>query len=175
MLKLFSVMIFFFIPSILTLSFLFTRLTHPLSIGLTLLIQTILISVTTGLSTYSYWFSYILFIIFLGGMLVLFIYVTSLASNESFHFSYSALAISLISLCLIIPLTLFWDSLLNAFIVQLPLSSLNIESSNVFIISWIYRSNLINFTLFIILYLLLTLIVVVKITNLFKGPFRLST
>ena len=163
-----------FIPTILILSFLFTRLVHPLSIGLTLLIQTVLISLTAGLSTYSYWFSYILFIIFLGGMLVLFIYVTSLASNESFSFSYSVLAISIGSLFFLLPLTLTWDYFFNSFTAQLPLSSLNIETSNVFIISWIYRTNLINFTLFIIIYLLLTLIVVVKITNLFKGPFRLS-
>ena len=163
-----------FIPTILILSFLFTRLVHPLSIGLTLLIQTVLISLTAGLSTISYWFSYILFMIFLGGILVLFIYVTSLASNESFSFSYSTLAISLILLLLLIPLTLIWDYFFNSFAAQLPLSSLNIETSNVFIISWIYRTNLINFTLFIIIYLLLTLIVVVKITNLFKGPLRLS-
>ena len=163
-----------FVPTILILSFLFTRLAHPLSMGLTLLIQTVLISLTAGLSTYSYWFSYILFIIFLGGMLVLFIYVTSLASNESFSFSYSVLAISIGSLFFLLPLTLTWDYFFNSFTAQLPLSSLNIETSNVFIISWIYRTNLINFTLFIIIYLLLTLIVVVKITNLFKGPFRLS-
>ena len=163
-----------FIPTILMLSFLFTRLVHPLSMGLTLLIQTILISLTAGLSTYSYWFSYILFIIFLGGMLVLFIYVTSLASNESFSFSYSTLAVSLILLFSLLPLTLVWDYFFNSFTAQLPLSSLNIETSNVFIISWIYRINLITFTLFIIVYLLLTLIVVVKITNLFKGPLRLS-
>nr|UEK25895.1 NADH dehydrogenase subunit 6 [Thalamita sima] len=163
-----------FIPSILMLSFLFTRLVHPLSMGLTLLIQTILISLTAGLATYSYWFSYILFMIFLGGMLVLFIYVTSLASNESFSFSYSTLATSLVILFLLVPLTLIWDYFFNSFSAQLPLSSLDMETSNVFIISWIYSVNLMNFTLFIIIYLLLTLIVVVKITNLFKGPLRLS-
>nr|UEV85631.1 NADH dehydrogenase subunit 6 [Thalamita sima] len=163
-----------FIPSILMLSFLFTRLVHPLSMGLTLLIQTILISLAAGLATYSYWFSYILFMIFLGGMLVLFIYVTSLASNESFSFSYSTLAASLIILFSLVPLTLIWDYFFNMFSAQLPLSSLDMETSNVFIISWIYSINLMNFTLFIIIYLLLTLIVVVKITNLFKGPLRLS-
>ena len=163
-----------FIPTILILSFLFTRLTHPLSMGLTLLIQTVLISLAAGLSTYSYWFSYILFIIFLGGILVLFIYVTSLASNEPFSFSYSTLALSLILLFSLLPITLIWDYFFNSFTAQLPLSSLSIETSNVFIISWIYRVNLMNFTLFIIIYLLLTLIVVVKITNLFKGPLRLS-
>ena len=163
-----------FVPTILILSFLFTRLAHPLSIGLNLLVQTILISLTAGLSTYSYWFSYILFMIFLGGILVLFIYVTSLASNESFSFSYSTFAISLILLFSLLPLTLAWNYFFNSFTAQLPLSSLTMEVSNVFIISWIYSINLINFTLFIIIYLLLTLVVVVKITNLFKGPFRLS-
>nr|WMQ53399.1 NADH dehydrogenase subunit 6 [Portunus armatus] len=163
-----------FIPFILLLSVLFTRLSHPLSMGLTLLIQTILISLTAGLSTYSYWFSYILFMIFLGGMLVLFIYVTSLASNEPFFFSWSAFSMSIAILLALMPLVIFWDSLMGSTMTQLPLSSFSFDSSNVFIISWIYSFNLMNFTLYIILYLLLTLVVVVKITNLFKGPLRLS-
>nr|WMQ53360.1 NADH dehydrogenase subunit 6 [Portunus armatus] len=163
-----------FIPFILLLSVLFTRLSHPLSMGLTLLIQTILISLTAGLSTYSYWFSYILFMIFLGGMLVLFIYVTSLASNEPFFFSWSAFSMSISILFALMPLVIFWDSLMGSTMTQLPLSSFSFDSSNVFIISWIYSFNLMNFTLYIILYLLLTLVVVVKITNLFKGPLRLS-
>nr|AKR18003.1 NADH dehydrogenase subunit 6 [Portunus pelagicus]ALJ01878.1 NADH dehydrogenase subunit 6 [Portunus pelagicus] len=163
-----------FIPFILLLSILFTRLSHPLSMGLTLLIQTIFISLTAGLSTYSYWFSYILFMIFLGGMLVLFIYVTSLASNEPFFFSWSAFSMSLAILFAFMPLTILWDSLMGSTMTQLPLSSFSFDSSNVFIISWIYSFNLMNFTLYIILYLLLTLVVVVKITNLFKGPLRLS-
>nr|YP_002808533.1 NADH dehydrogenase subunit 6 [Scylla olivacea]ACO07213.1 NADH dehydrogenase subunit 6 [Scylla olivacea]ADK72520.1 NADH dehydrogenase subunit 6 [Scylla serrata] len=163
-----------FIPLILILSLLFTRLVHPLSMGLTLLIQTILISLSAGLMTYTYWFSYILFMIFLGGMLVLFIYVTSLASNESFSFSYSSLAFSISLILIFIPLSIFYDPLLNETLTNSPLSSLTLNSSNVFIISWIYSTNLMNFTLFIILYLLLTLIVVVKISNLFKGPLRLS-
>lgn len=163
-----------FIPLILILSLLFTRLYHPLSMGLTLLIQTVLISLSAGLITYTYWFSYILFIIFLGGILVLFIYVTSLASNESFSFSYSSLFFSTLLIFILTPLSILWDPLISETITNLPLSSLVSNSSNVFIIRWIYSTNLINFTLFIILYLLLTLIVVVKISNLFKGPLRLS-
>ena len=163
-----------FIPSILMLSLLFTRLTHPLSIGLTLLIQTVLISLTTGLATYSYWFSYILFIIFLGGILVLFIYVTSLASNEPFSFFFSTFGFILAFLLFILPLSYLSRRLFNLNITHSPLSSLSSNISNIFIIRWIYRSNLILFTLFIIIYLLLTLVVVVKISNLFKGPLRLS-
>lgn len=60
---------------------------HPLAIGLALLMQTLFIALSTGLVAPSFWFSYILFLVFLGGMLVLFIYVASLASNEIFRFS----------------------------------------------------------------------------------------
>nr|YP_009509614.1 NADH dehydrogenase subunit 6 [Epixanthus frontalis]AUN45031.1 NADH dehydrogenase subunit 6 [Epixanthus frontalis] len=162
------------IPIILILSLLFTRLSHPLSLGLTLLIQTIMISVTTGVSTYSYWFSYILFMIFLGGMLVLFIYVASLASNEPFSFSLATFTFYLMLFGVITLLCLLSDPLAIPHLSSLPSSSIHVQLSTPMLISWIYNNNSMIFTLFIILYLLLTLIVVVKITNLFKGPLRLS-
>nr|YP_009400036.1 NADH dehydrogenase subunit 6 [Segonzacia mesatlantica]ARW69934.1 NADH dehydrogenase subunit 6 [Segonzacia mesatlantica] len=161
------------IPITLLLSFLFTRLSHPLSMGLTLLLQTVVISLSAGISTYSFWFSYILFMIFLGGMLVLFIYVASLASNEVFSFSlmtftsYTSIFILLTLMCL------FMDPILISNFSTLPSSSPSTQPLTPMIISWIYSNTSMTFTLFIVLYLLLTLIVVVKITNLFKGPLRL--
>jgi len=68
-------------------SSIFSTIKHPLAMGLILLIQTIFICLLRGLLIKSFWFSYILFLIFIGGILVLFIYVTSLASNEIFSFS----------------------------------------------------------------------------------------
>nr|YP_010561863.1 NADH dehydrogenase subunit 6 [Chionoecetes bairdi]UYX57824.1 NADH dehydrogenase subunit 6 [Chionoecetes bairdi] len=161
------------IPTILMLALLFTRLTHPLSLGLTLLIQTVSISLNTGLSLYSFWFSYILFMIFLGGMLVLFIYVASLASNETFSFSFFYMITSLLILLLIFLVCLFMDPILMVDFSSLPTSSIDVKLSTPLITSWIYSNSNMMFTLFIILYLLLTLVVVVKITNLFKGPLRL--
>ena len=161
-------------PAVLILSFLFTQLSHPLSLGLTLLIQTVLIALTAGLSTYSFWFSYILFIIFLGGILVLFIYVASLASNEIFSFSlmtFLSYSSTLVFLSLIF---LLLDPLSSPSTSFLPSSAINSPISTPLIVRWIYNSTSIIFTLFIILYLLLTLVVVVKIVNLFKGPLRLS-
>nr|BAN60017.1 NADH dehydrogenase subunit 6 [Chionoecetes japonicus pacificus] len=161
------------IPTIMMLALLFTRLTHPLSLGLTLLIQTVGISLNTGLSLYSFWFSYILFMIFLGGMLVLFIYVASLASNESFSFSFFYMFTSLLALLLIFLMCLFMDPILMVDFSSLPTASIDVKLSTPLITSWIYSNSNMMFTLFIILYLLLTLVVVVKITNLFKGPLRL--
>uniref|UniRef100_UPI0030035005 NADH dehydrogenase subunit 6 n=1 Tax=Etisus laevimanus TaxID=1606861 RepID=UPI0030035005 len=167
-------MTLFIIPVILTLSFLFTRLTHPLSLGITLLLQTVFLSLTVGINTYSFWFSYILFMIFLGGMLVLFIYVASLASNEIFYFSLMTFLTYSTMVFLLFLTFLFIDPLISSTLSSLPTSSVNSLSSTPLIVSWIYNSPSMSFTLFIVIYLLLTLVVVVKIINLFKGPLRLS-
>nr|YP_008239003.1 NADH dehydrogenase subunit 6 [Pachygrapsus crassipes]AGO20491.1 NADH dehydrogenase subunit 6 [Pachygrapsus crassipes] len=165
-------MLVFTIPSLISLSVLFTRLTHPLAMGLVLLTQTILISLTVGFSTYSFWVSYILFLVFLGGMLVLFIYVASIASNEPFFFVTSLS--SLIFFVFLLSMScIFVDALLVLMPSSLPSSSLDFSTSTPFIISWIYNTPSMSFTIFIISYLLLMLIVVVKIVSLFKGPLRL--
>lgn len=144
--------------------------------GLTLLIQTILVSIISGLITKTFWFSYILFLVFLGGILVLFIYVTSLASNEIFTFS-SKILISSISIFFIILISLYFIDkriLLNYSNIEIQsISNLNsyiIENSLSLNKLYNYPTNLL--TILLINYLLITLIAVVKITNLFKGPLR---
>nr|YP_009239905.1 NADH dehydrogenase subunit 6 [Grapsus tenuicrustatus]AMN14539.1 NADH dehydrogenase subunit 6 [Grapsus tenuicrustatus] len=160
------------IPLLISLSFLFTQLSHPLAMGLALLTQTVLVSLTVGLSTYSFWMSYILFLVFLGGMLVLFIYVASIASNQPFFFS-SSLAFFFMMVTFVSLLLLFSDSLLVLSPSSLPTSCLDFSISTPLTISWVYNTPSMTFTIFVISYLLLTLIVVVKIVSLFKGPLRL--
>nr|YP_009863724.1 NADH dehydrogenase subunit 6 [Bottapotamon lingchuanense]QKE31055.1 NADH dehydrogenase subunit 6 [Bottapotamon lingchuanense] len=159
------------LPMIIVSSFLFTRMTHPLAMGLNLLIQTIIISISAGLTTYSFWFSYTLFLIFLGGMLVLFIYVASLASNEFFFLPTTSITFAFIFLMTLM-LFFFLDPVSLSSLSNLPNSSINNYSSTAHITSWIFNIPSSHFTLFIISYLLLTLLVVVKIINLFKGPLR---
>nr|QEJ81989.1 NADH dehydrogenase subunit 6 [Tubuca paradussumieri] len=160
------------LPLLLSFSILFTQLSHPLAMGLVLLIQTLFISISLGLSSFSFWFSYILFLIFLGGMLVLFIYVASIASNEVFIPSASYLIFFILAAFFSLTL-LFIDPLMTPSSSSLPWSSSSISTSTPAIISWIYNTPSMNFTIFIICYLLLMLIIVVKIINLFKGPLRL--
>ena len=166
-----------FYPLIIITSIIFTQLLHPLAIGLALLFQTILICCTTGLSNISFWFSYVLFLIFLGGMLVLFIYVTSLASNEIFK--PSIILIIVISSVLII--RVFINIIDPIILPQIKSSRIPITlnsqpySIDISLVSTIYNPTTIKLTIFIVFYLLLTLIVVVKITDTFFGPLRLST
>nr|AUN45071.1 NADH dehydrogenase subunit 6 [Aegla aff. longirostri MHT-2018] len=169
--------LFFTLPLIMFLSLLFLRMLHPLSMGLLLLMQTILVSITSGLINKSFWFSYILFLIFLGAMLVLFIYVASLASNEQFNFKIqTSIIISVASFCLMM-IFIFLDSLSISNKIFIPFSSsttlmkTEITSS---LTSSIYNLPSSSFTLFIIMYLLLTLLVVVKVMKVFSSPLRTS-
>nr|ASS30660.1 NADH dehydrogenase subunit 6 [Gastroptychus investigatoris] len=165
-----------FFPLILSFSMLFLTLTHPLSIGCVLLIQTILVSITVGLVNKTFWFSYILVLIFLGGMLILFIYVASLASNEKFNFNmqyfigHCIFSMFLMLCCLVV------DNFLisNKMIYSMNMMKTDIKfDMNLYQISYIYNFNALSFTLFIIFYLLLTLLVVVKIMNISSKPLRL--
>nr|YP_009674552.1 NADH dehydrogenase subunit 6 [Glenea cantor]QDC34929.1 NADH dehydrogenase subunit 6 [Glenea cantor] len=153
------------------LTSIFMFLTHPLSLGLILLIQTILIALISGSMSFNYWFSYIIFLIMIGGMLILFIYMTSIASNEKFKFStklfmtFSLIFFSM-SIFLIFDYFFFHQLSIND-LIPLPMNKNFSFTLNKFL-NW--PNNLI-FTMMII-YLLITLIMVVKITNVTYGPLR---
>merc|ERR1711874_336699 len=113
---------------------------------------------------------------FLGGMLVLFIYVTSLASNEVFKPSILIIRV-IIPLSTIGLIFLVLDPIIfiqNTLVKKRSLIKDFVYSTDMELINTIYNSTNINATIFIVFYLLLTLIVVVKITGNFFGPLRLS-
>nr|QNG56181.1 NADH dehydrogenase subunit 6 [Cucujus sp. MJ-2020] len=152
-----------------TLTFMFLFMNHPLSFGLILLSQTILISLISGMISSNFWYSYILFLIMVGGMLVLFIYMTSIASNEKFKFSSKLFILTSMT-----PLTYFL-LLTDTFMIN----SVNYnEPSNSSLLNFSFSMNkYMNWPMnmlysMIIIYLFITLIAVVKITNINYGPLR---
>nr|AXS65458.1 NADH dehydrogenase subunit 6 [Cucujoidea sp. 30 KM-2017] len=153
----------------LMLSFLFMFLYHPLSLGFTLLTQTILISIMTGMLNSNFWFSYILFLIMIGGMLILFIYMTSISSNKKFKFSMKLMIIP-IMLIMMIMLMFFIDFYyFNSF--TLNTNMLNMENNNFSFSKFMNFPN--NFILFMLyIYLFITLIAVSKISSSSEGPLR---
>nr|YP_010022560.1 NADH dehydrogenase subunit 6 [Sarcophaga hervebazini]QOP39408.1 NADH dehydrogenase subunit 6 [Sarcophaga hervebazini] len=161
---------------LLIFNFIFFNMKHPLAMGLTLLIQTTLICLTSGLMTKTFWFSYILFLVFLGGMLVLFIYVTSLASNEMFTFSIKLMMTTIIMFLLSIYILIFMDKNILMQYTNMEIKSMFnmdsyiMENSLSLMKLYNYPTNLL--TIMLMNYLLITLIAVVKITKMFKGPLR---
>nr|YP_010439970.1 NADH dehydrogenase subunit 6 [Mastax latefasciata]UTD45016.1 NADH dehydrogenase subunit 6 [Mastax latefasciata] len=165
-----------FLNSLMSLIFLFMN--HPLSMGFILMIQTIIISMLTGMMSYSYWFSYILFMIMIGGMLILFMYMTSIASNEMFNFSIKLTYLMLI-MFIFFMLNLFFIDNFN-FSILLKNSNL-IEYNNIIkfmnnenlpSLNKLYNSPINYITIMMINYLLLALIAIVKIINIKSGPLR---
>nr|WGO58182.1 NADH dehydrogenase subunit 6 [Centrocolumna ericea] len=152
------------------LSIIFTQMNHPLAMGLILLIQTVTVSLISGMLSQTFWFSYVLFLIFLGGMLILFIYVTSLASNEMFFLSTKILILS--SLILLISIIIMSMMKLYPYQNQEIDPFLSINNSLMTSLMKLYNQPTGIITILLASYLFLTLIAVVKITNIFKGPLR---
>nr|YP_007317375.1 NADH dehydrogenase subunit 6 [Neopetrolisthes maculatus]AGA56152.1 NADH dehydrogenase subunit 6 [Neopetrolisthes maculatus] len=170
-------MLMIFLPLMISFSLFFTQMKHPLAMGLILLTQTSLIAISAGLLSHSFWISYIMFLIFLGALLVLFIYVASLAANEQFNFNIK-LALMFITLSLVLSsIFMFLDPIFSAQALKFEKSSHSLtfmENSLSSITSSLYEIPSAQFTLFIISYLLLALIVIVKIMNMKSKPLRTS-
>nr|YP_009648532.1 NADH dehydrogenase subunit 6 [Micromus angulatus]ARO47903.1 NADH dehydrogenase subunit 6 [Micromus angulatus]QCE31818.1 NADH dehydrogenase subunit 6 [Micromus angulatus] len=155
------------------LSINFINMKHPLSMGLILLIQTLLISLICGMTNYTFWFSYILFLIMVGGMLILFMYMTSLASNEIFKININTMIVNLMMIFLLILITIIFD---NMIMVMKNYESINFlmikEKENSFNLIKLYNNYSMNMTILLINYLFLTLIIIVNITKINYGPLR---
>nr|YP_009236714.1 NADH dehydrogenase subunit 6 [Telchinia bonasia]AMJ17178.1 NADH dehydrogenase subunit 6 [Telchinia bonasia] len=152
---------------------------HPLAMGMMILIQTLLMSILSGMLINTYWFSYILFLIFLGGLLVLFIYVSSIASNELFKINFINKILFSISIFYSIILTLYFKN--NLFWMNFYFNDEMINFFNNFMffnneynfnLSKLYNEQTYLLMFLLIIYLFVTLIAVVKITNIFFGPLR---
>nr|UPX88314.1 NADH dehydrogenase subunit 6 [Dilophus febrilis] len=159
-------------------SWIFIQMTHPLTIGMILLIQTFLTCLFTGMILNTFWFSYILFLIFIGGMMILFIYITSLASNEMFNFSFKIFIMLMMMMNMMIILWIIMDK--SMFLPMFKFNDTKIFNNNLFFIyeNSMNLNKLFNFPtnivlLMLIIYLFITLILVVKITNIFFGPLRM--
>nr|UBA16569.1 NADH dehydrogenase subunit 6 [Papilio epycides] len=154
-------------------------LNHPLSMGLMILTQTLITCLLSGMLINSYWFSYILFLVFLGGLLVLFIYVSSVASNELFYMNLFLKNMMFLMFILSILLSFMYmynlnwlnfyfnyemKDLLNFFIFMNNENKINLTK--------LYNNQTYFLMMMLIIYLFITLVAIVKITNIFFGPLR---
>lgn len=136
---------------------------HPIALIVAILLQTLFCCLALASLNTTSWFSFILFLIFLGGLMVLFIYISSLASNEKFTVRLQK-APSVLAICAAATALFLWGA-------NEQLASLS-YTNEVKLLTNMYSSNILAPTLITILYLLLTLVVVVRITSKYEGPLR---
>nr|AXS66598.1 NADH dehydrogenase subunit 6 [Curculionoidea sp. 24 KM-2017] len=151
------------IKIMISISLIFIFLSHPLSISILLFIQTILVSLISGVMNNNFWFSYILFLILIGGLMILFIYMTSIASNEKFHFSPELLSIFILSLVIL----MFYKTTFN---IQ-NMNNLENLPALLAINKPMNTKMVVSFNL-IIVYLFIALIAVTNMTKSTAGPLR---
>nr|AKM22826.1 NADH dehydrogenase subunit 6 [Bombyx mori] len=154
---------------------------HPLSMGMMILMQTMITCMISGMLVKTYWFSYILFLIFLGGLLVLFIYVSSIAFNELFLFNLNMKMLNIIIMMIIIIMMMYfinikYNNLIenNSEMNKLFTKMLFFNDENKINLNKMYNNQMSFLTMMLIIYLFVNLVAVVKITNIFYGPLRSS-
>nr|YP_009537867.1 NADH dehydrogenase subunit 6 [Tacola eulimene]AYN60584.1 NADH dehydrogenase subunit 6 [Tacola eulimene] len=163
---------------LMTISIFLYFVNHPLAMGLLILVQTLAICLLSGMLINTYWFSYILFLVFLGGLLVLFVYVSSIASNELFKIhllnkSYFILLGFILISSMLFKYNLFWMNFsFNDEMIKFFNEYLFFNNEYNFNLTKLYNKYTYLLMLTMIIYLFITLIAVVKITNIFFGPLR---
>nr|YP_009471518.1 NADH dehydrogenase subunit 6 [Tesseropora rosea]AVH80315.1 NADH dehydrogenase subunit 6 [Tesseropora rosea] len=161
-------MIIFMMISMFTMNLIFLFMFHPLAMIFVLIFQTMLISMFMYTITQFPWFSYTLILAFLGGMLILFTYMSNIASNEMFK----------PNLKMLFPLLI---APLASFILTSPKQNLTPESKTLFqeqfsnlTIFKPFSLSIMPITLLMASYIILTLLTVVKISKMNQGPLRIN-
>nr|AWU48996.1 NADH dehydrogenase subunit 6 [Mesohomotoma hibisci] len=141
-----------------------TQLMHPFTLSFLILIQTILITSFTRILCNSSWISLTLFLIMVGGLMIIFMYTTSICSNQRFSNQMS---------------------LSNYFYMVFMLPVLMVQNNFLFKTDYININNFMHkefyklfssvniwSSMFMFLYLMLTLLVMIKLMNFSMGPMR---
>nr|AYM85022.1 NADH dehydrogenase subunit 6 [Petamella prosternalis] len=154
----------------------FIKLNHPMSMMMFIILQTFLIGLMMGTLMESFWLSYILFLTFLGGMLVLFIYITSIASNEMFKPSSNTMILTtfiwgtIMLMLTIMDKTMFMEFFKNTETMNND-NLINFQEMTMSLMK-LYNNPTFIVTMMMMIYLFLALLAVVKITNINQGPIR---
>nr|AFU50151.1 NADH dehydrogenase subunit 6 [Arescus labiatus] len=149
-----------------SLTLMMMTISHPVTMSIIIIMQTIMISMIMGMSLLNFWFSYILFLIMIGGMLIMFMYMTNVASNLKFKLS----------------------KILFMFLITITISSIILSNTDM---NYWFKFSVTNNSLIpnllmtkyynlpsnlmlmmMMAYLMITLIMTVKITNTKSGPLR---
>merc|ERR1711955_185888 len=132
-------------------------MSHPISLGIIIIIMALNIGLWAFYIVYS-WFIYLLVLVFLGGVIVLIIYISTLSANEKFS-----------PMIVTFPLSVLLALIMSITSNSLTQSFSNRVTSRSFM-SQLYQHKNARLLLFLIVYLLITLVCVVKLVKYEEGP-----
>nr|YP_010272339.1 NADH dehydrogenase subunit 6 [Scaphoideus maculatus]UKE80310.1 NADH dehydrogenase subunit 6 [Scaphoideus maculatus] len=155
--KLMVIKIMMFITSLIS------TLKTPMSMGILLLIQTTMSTILISKLISSSWMAMIIFLMLIGGLLILFMYMSSIASNEKFT----------PNIMMIFPMAFFilpMEELISETQMNDKLQTFTFNESMT--LMKIYNKKTMLITIMMFMYLLLAMISVTMIIKIYKGPLR---
>nr|YP_010952954.1 NADH dehydrogenase subunit 6 [Empoascanara circumscripta]WMQ52397.1 NADH dehydrogenase subunit 6 [Empoascanara circumscripta] len=137
---------------------------NPMSLGFLLLTQTMMMIMLINTILLTSWFSMITFLMMIGGLLIIFMYMSSIASNEKFK-------IKINFSILIIMMILISDEMIMENQMKETQNIMVSFNSDLSLIK-LYNEKSMMLTIMMVLYLLITMICVSKIVKHHEGPLR---
>nr|WPN89801.1 NADH dehydrogenase subunit 6 [Fenusa sp. 1 GYN-2023a] len=153
----------------------FYSMKTPLSMGFMLMIQTLTVVISTGMLSFNFWYSYMLFLVMIGGLIIMFIYLASLSSNMKFKFNMNHLMKNMIMTMMIFFLIYKMNTNFNMINYEMMnMIELEMDKNMMMKMSLmkLYNKPTNLMMILIINYLLITMFIIVKITNIKMGPLR---
>lgn len=142
---------------LITITIISLIITNPINLGLIILITALLTAPLFSI-LHSSWIAFLLFLIYVSGILVIFAYFIAVTPNIEIQLLRPFL-IAILSLTILIPTIIIYHKIIPTHHESLHLNTL-------------YSPEIIPLLLLLAIILLLTIIIVVKITTLNKGPLR---
>nr|UFY97896.1 NADH dehydrogenase subunit 6 [Hyalopterus amygdali] len=150
-----------------TMAILLTMMKSPISSNLIILIQTITLTLMINLITKTAWISLMVFILYIGGLMIIFLYISSIAFNElNISKNYKMMIFKLMSMMILI----FYFKLnfnLENFNYE---NKFNFEDNFNLLNMFMLPNNLMIYLIILILFFMLILIIWMLKIN--KGPIR---
>nr|YP_011036716.1 NADH dehydrogenase subunit 6 [Xestocephalus iguchii]WRK21320.1 NADH dehydrogenase subunit 6 [Xestocephalus iguchii] len=137
----------------------------PMSMGMLLIIQTMIMTMIMNKTCTSSWFALMTFLMMIGGMMIIIMYMTSITSNEKFKMNIVITTTMIIMM--LISEELMMELQINEN--QEMIYMMNMEKTSMI---KMYNNKSMSLTLIMIMYLLLTMISISKIIKHNKGPLR---
>nr|YP_010531278.1 NADH dehydrogenase subunit 6 [Mileewa mira]UXX17537.1 NADH dehydrogenase subunit 6 [Mileewa mira] len=156
---------FLIMKMMMIISFIMLFISNPMSMGMLLISQTLLATILMNKMLLSSWFSFITFLMMVGGLLIIFMYMSSIASNEKFKFNLNLL----IFIFIMIMIT---DEMIIKEQMKENQKMINIKTFEQISMLKLYNKKSLLMSILLMIYLLFTMIVVSKIVKHYYGPLR---
>nr|YP_002971029.1 NADH dehydrogenase subunit 6 [Hydrometra greeni]ACJ69492.1 NADH dehydrogenase subunit 6 [Hydrometra greeni] len=151
------------------INILFMTAMNPIMMGFSILLQTLTLSMLMMMISNYSWTSYIIMLIMAGGMMVLFSYMASIASNQILKTPQMKYII--VTMMVTILLIMFNYNKINLMYNIDLFNNMNINNLMIMKMNNMKSSMI---TIMILIYLFMTMMIINKITNINEGPIRMK-